>query len=119
MYILYSGKVMVSRTLTMKTGRDTFADKDKSLNVLDDSTFPFLGELGLIERVPRSATVTCIVNCQLFEIKKGDFEKLCAEDSELGYRLMRNITEEVCALLRKNSNDILKLTTALSIALSR
>lgn len=120
MYILYEGKVEVTRNLTLKVGRGSFADREKSFNTLDASAYPFFGEMALIEESgTRSATVTAQSPCKVLSISRRDFENLCNEDHTLGYVLMRNILEEVCDRLNKASTDVLKLCTALSLALER
>jgi len=37
----------------------------------------------------------------------------------LGCKLLRNIFQIICALLRKSNNDVLRLATVLSIVVSR
>jgi len=120
MFILVEGKVAVSHSLTLKVGKNTFADKDKALNFLDSENFCFFGEIAMIDpKETRTATVTALTDCELMVFAREDFERLCESDYQLGYLLVRNIGEEICSRLKKSNNDLLKLTTALSIALSR
>lgn len=120
MFLLVEGKVTVSQSLTLKIGKNTFADKDKAVNSLDASHFCFFGEIALIDPTStRTATVTAQTDCRLYVIERGDFEGLCESDYKLGYLLVRNIAEEISSRLKKTGNDLLKITTALSIALSR
>ncbi len=121
LYILLEGKVQVSRSLTLKVGSRSFEERDKSLVVLDgaDDPRPYFGEMSLIDRSPRSATVASITPCKLLVVTKDDFERLCESNHALGFYLLRNMAEELCAKLRRSNQDVLKLTTALSIALSR
>lgn len=120
MFILAEGRVEVSHSLTLKTGRNTFADKDKSLNFLDARNFCCFGEIAMIDNTEtRTATVTTLTDCLLYMIERKDFERICEEDSKLGYVLVRNIAQGICSRLKKSNNDLLKLTTALSIALNR
>jgi len=120
MYILFEGRVEVTRNLTLKVGRADFADREKSFNVLEGKSLPFFGEMALIEAGgTRSATVSAQTTCKLLSINRKDFDQLCAEDPALGYLLMRNICEVISEWLRKASTDVLKLCTALSLALER
>lgn len=119
MYILYEGRVEITRTLTMRVGGD-FASRDKAFNELDAADLPVVGDIAIVDdRATRSATVRTLSPCAGLELTRSDFDRLCAEDTDLGMKLLRNILRGVCALLRKSNNDLLKLTTALSIALSR
>jgi len=120
MYLLVEGKVEVSNSLTLKTGKNTFAEKEKSLNFLDSKNYCFFGEIAMIDSAEkRTATVTALTDCTLFVIERQDFEEICQADYRLGFLLIRNIAEGLCSRLKKSNNDLLKLTTALSIALSR
>jgi len=120
MFILVEGQVSVSHSLTLKVGKNTFADKDKALNFLDAQKYCFFGEIAMIDpKETRTATVTAHSDCELLVFSRDDFERLCESDYKLGYLLVRNIGEEICSRLKKSNTDLLKLTTALSIALSR
>ena len=119
MYILNQGRVEVTRTLTMRVG-EHFANRDKALNVLDSADLPVFGDIAIVDNLAtRSATVRTLSPCSGFEMTREAFEKLCSEDPDLGMKLLRNIVQSICVMLRKSNNDVLKLTTALSIALSR
>jgi CRP-like cAMP-binding protein len=50
-------------------------------------------------------------------ITRNAFEKVAMEDKDMGMRVYRNIAGEIATRLRRANKDILKLTTALSIAL--
>ena len=51
--------------------------------------------------------------------RHADVERLAGRDCALGYKLVRKIAEVLCQRVRQGNQDILKLTTALSIALSK
>ncbi|HEY3999838.1 MAG TPA: cyclic nucleotide-binding domain-containing protein [Candidatus Xenobia bacterium] len=119
LYILLEGKVQVSRMLTLKVGSRAFEERDKAFVVLDGADCPAFGEMSLIDRSPRSATVSSITPCKLLVITKEDFEALCNKNHTIGFYLLRNMAEDLSSLVRRSNADLLKLTTALSIALSR
>jgi CRP-like cAMP-binding protein len=75
--------------------------------------------MALFENDLRSATITASEDCLLFEVKRNDFESLCKQHPLLGYKLVKKIAAVLCERVRKGNQDILKLSTALSIALSR
>jgi CRP/FNR family cyclic AMP-dependent transcriptional regulator len=75
--------------------------------------------MAMFENDVRSATLTASTDCVLYEIKRDDFERLTQQNCALGYKLVRKIAEVLCNRVRQGNQDILKLTTALSIALSK
>lgn len=118
MYILCQGEVEVSQNLILREYGRGFGTKDKIITRLKGEEFPLLGEIGLLGDNIRSATVTALANCQLWVISKADFEALAEADPQLGYKVLQAIAKVLCSRLKKANQDILKLTTALSIALS-
>jgi len=119
MFIISSGLVEISQTLTLKVSRESYDTKDKTLVKLGAKDHVFFGEIALLESSQRTATVKAAENCELFVINKSGFDEFCSSNPKTGYMILRNISKVVCARLRKANNDILKLTTALSIALSK
>jgi len=117
MYILERGTVEVSKTLTLKITRHDLGRMEKTLIKLRGEEHPFFGEMALLESDERSATITAAEDSELLVIKREDFERLCEESPEIGYKLIRNISKVLCSRLRRANKDILKLTTALSFAL--
>jgi CRP-like cAMP-binding protein len=79
----------------------------------------FFGDMAMFENEVRSATITAATDCLLYEVGRADFERLALEDPPLGYQLVRRIATVLCGRVRQGNQDILKLTTALSIALSK
>ncbi|MCX7030452.1 MAG: cyclic nucleotide-binding domain-containing protein [Spirochaetes bacterium] len=119
MFFFAEGEVEVTQRLTLKAGRYGFSQAEKSMVRLQAASVSFFGDMALFEREPRSATITAAENCVLYEISRDDFERLCAEHPALGYKIMRRIAPVLCQRIRRSNQDVLKLTTALSIALSR
>ena len=120
MFILVDGKVEVSKNMVMRTAQDHYEDRDKILTVLEAQTHhPFFGEIALLEQGDRTATVRALTDCQLRVIDRPSFESLCDKDHELAFKLIHSIAVELCGRLRRSNTDILKLTTALSLALRR
>jgi len=119
MYLFFEGEVEVLNTLTMKFGKHNFEETEKSMVKLDASFVSFFGEMSLLEDAPRSATITAKSDCVLYELRKENFRQLCSQEPAIGYQIVLKIAEVLCSRIRKSNQDILKLTTALSIALSR
>jgi CRP/FNR family cyclic AMP-dependent transcriptional regulator len=59
------------------------------------------GEIALLDRGPRSATVRCATDgTQLYLFDREDFLRLCEEDTSIGYIVMRNIAADLCFKIR-------------------
>jgi CRP-like cAMP-binding protein len=119
MYLFAEGQVMVTKNLTLKTGKRGFSQAEKSMVRLDARYVSFFGDMAIFENDVRSATLTAATDCLLYEIKRDAFERLTQQNSALGYKFLRKIAEVLCHRVRQGNQDILKLTTALSIALSK
>lgn len=117
LYVLVEGSVQVSKAVTLKISRRDFGEKEKRLSVLEGRHLPVFGEVALLENSERTATVTALAQSRLLQIERSRFERLCDQEPVIGCRILRNIAKDVCARLRKADSDILKLTTALSLAL--
>jgi len=118
MYILLEGVVEVSQTLLLKLGRKDFGEKEKTLIRLEAHMRPCFGEMSLLEDAERSATVTALADSKVLVIDRGNFDRLIEEDPMLGCVVLRHIATVVSGRLRKANHDALKLTTALSVALT-
>jgi CRP/FNR family transcriptional regulator, cyclic AMP receptor protein len=119
MYIMEEGMVEISKTLVMIKGQENSRDRDKVLTKLSAEDHAIFGEVALFEQSKRTATVIALSDCLLLEIAKAEFLKLAGENPRIGYKITRNIAQLLCSRLRKADEDTVKLTTALSMALSR
>ena len=119
MYIIEEGMVEISKSLVMKWGREDYQDRDKILTKLSAEDHAIFGEVALFEQNRRTASVVALTDSLLLEISKADFLRLAEENPRIGYKITRNIAQLLCSRLRKADEDTVKLTTALSIALSR
>ena len=117
MYIIQEGTAEVSRTLTLKVTKREFGQKEKTFIRLGAGFF--FGEMALMENDVRSATVATVTDCRLFVILRDDFNNLCESRPDIGYKILRNIARTISGRLRRTNQDVLKLTTALSLALGR
>ncbi len=119
MYIMEEGMVEISKTLVMIKGQENSRDRDKVLTKLSAEDHAIFGEVALFEQSKRTATVIALADCLLLEISKAGFLKLAEENPRIGYKITRNVAQLLCSRLRKADEDTIKLTTALSMALSR
>ena len=119
MYFFVEGEVKVSKNLTMKLGHKGFGHAEKSMVKLKSEHVSFFGDMAMFQNEPRSATITASEDCVVYEIKREDFKNICNENPRLGVKVLRRIADTLCDRVRKGNEDVLKLTTALSIALSK
>jgi CRP-like cAMP-binding protein len=119
MYFFVEGAVDVTKSLTLKIGRKGFANAEKSMVKLQAEQVSLFGEMAMLEREPRSATITASKRCVLYEVRKDDFSRICDERPAMGLSLMRKIATMLSRRVRKGNEEVLKLSTALSIALTK
>ena len=119
MYFFVEGTVDVSKTMTLKLDTGTNSKVEKSLVILKANTVSIFGEMAMLEDEPRSATITASSHCVLYEVERVDFTNLCDENPQLGLKLLRGIAGIMSGRIRKTSDDKLKLSTALSLALAK
>ncbi|MBU2547347.1 MAG: cyclic nucleotide-binding domain-containing protein [Proteobacteria bacterium] len=119
MYVIAEGEVQVFKSLTMKFGEDDFRETEKTLITLRAEDHVVIGEMSLITEAERSATVTAQIDSTLYEITREHFLNLAWAKPELGLKVTLRLAELVSQRLKKSGEDVIRLTTALSIALSQ
>ncbi|MCK9407719.1 MAG: cyclic nucleotide-binding domain-containing protein [Bacteriovoracaceae bacterium] len=120
LFILLDGEVEVSRTLLLKISGAGMDQRDKMLNKLTANDHAFFGEMGLFdEKNERTASVIAKTHCSIAVLERDSFFQLTEQDKEIGYVILKNILRIVSDRLDKTTKDVLKLTTALSLALER
>lgn len=87
-YIILDGKVLVSKRVA--------PNQEREITVL--SAGDFFGEMALIHRAPRAATVRTIETSRLIEINKTDFDRLLSSSASVA----RAMVKEVSRRLREN-----------------
>jgi CRP-like cAMP-binding protein len=118
LFFLFKGKVSVTKKLTLFADYLEKSRMDKSLVRLQDSDFAFFGEMSLCgEAEKRSATVTAESDCELGELAADEIFKLVKDNQDFASKFYRNLSKVLADRLRKANRDILKVTTALSLAL--
>ncbi|MBN2059956.1 MAG: cyclic nucleotide-binding domain-containing protein [Deltaproteobacteria bacterium] len=119
MYIVLEGEVGVSKSLTMKFGDDDYRETEKILTRFKPEDHVVFGEMALIAQDRRSATINASSDCVFLEINRNDFVRLIEKRPNLGIKILLNISQLLVKRLRQSSQDVMRLTTALSIALSK
>lgn len=119
MYLVVEGEVGVSKSLTMKFGDNDFRQTEKILTSFKPEDHAIFGEMALIGQDSRSASIVARTDCLFLEINRNDFIRLIEAKPRLGATILMKLSELLVNRLKQSSQDIIRLTTALSIALSR
>jgi CRP-like cAMP-binding protein len=115
MFIMVSGEVEITKRLTLALDEDTPKERVMiRLKAEDGVTF---GEMALLEDEVRSATVTALTDCALLEIKRDDFLNFIHENHHTASKILLRLAQMLSRHLRKTNSDVVKLTTALAVAL--
>ena len=80
---------------------------------LRDDEDVFFGELALMDKEVRSASVTAETDCEFLVIHRDNFIQLGEEDPRLGLLVTRAIARELSKRLRKANQDMVLLFEAL------
>ncbi len=117
-YILLEGEVEISKSLVLPQWIQSSQKQEKSLLHLSEKHHPFFGEMAMFDDIAeRSASVKTIKTCLMAMLTKKDLLSICEKDTRIGMLIYHNIAAELVVRLRKANRDILKLTTAFTLAL--
>lgn len=120
LYILFQGTLEVSQQLTLSEAFDSKMDKrDKMLIRLKAESYPVVGEMTLFEDHIRSATMKAMGEVTMGVISKVRLMNLARDNPRIGFHLFYNIGYVLSERLKKANSDILKLSTAFSLALEK
>ncbi|WP_319777719.1 cyclic nucleotide-binding domain-containing protein [Maridesulfovibrio sp.] len=122
MFILVNGKVRITKAMLMKgmsLPLSEIKNTSKVLANLDDSSYPMFGEIALIDRDHRSATVTVVEDSEFLVTDRMKFFEFVGTHPAIGGKLLMTIGKRLAATVRRNNNELVKLTTALALALSK
>lgn len=122
LFILIHGKVRISKSMLLgniSVPLLAMDDPRKVLAVLDDSQYPLFGEIALIDRDTRSATIHVLEDSEFLVTDRDRFFELSRREPALGFHLLLAVTRRLAATVRRNNQELVKLTTALALALDR
>ncbi len=118
LFFLFEGQVSVSKKMTLLSDFKEAGQLDKALIKLKDTDHAFFGEMAICgEGDIRSASVTAETDCTLGELSAEMIHQMTANHCDFGLNFYQNLSGILADRLRKANHDILKLTTALTLAL--
>ncbi len=115
MFIMAQGEVEITKRLTLVL--DEEVPKERVMIRLKAEDGVSFGEMALLENEVRSATVTALTDCRLWELGREDFLGFIRENPVTGNKILLRLAQLLSRHLRKTNQDVVKLTTALAIAL--
>ena len=117
-YLIREGEVEISVTISLKLLPGQVGDREKSLVRLPSGAL--FGERAFFfDTDQRTATAIANPPAKLLRIHSAEFKKFAESDYQSAYLLIRNIAQTIAKRLRKTNQDVIKLTTVLSVALSK
>ena len=105
LYILYEGTVQVRR-MTPNNEQFAVANLTAEQNV-------FFGEVALVDKDTRSASVYAMTKCSALKLDGDKFKALCDEEPVLGYNVMYRISRRIASALRRSNKDLMVIYEAL------
>ena len=118
MFILLQGEVEISKSLFLSPLASEESMQEKALVTLSEKQHAFFGEMALIlENPERSASIRALRSCTLAVLQKDSILTILDNDLAIGSIIYKNIAAVMAQRLIKSNKDILKLTTAFSLAL--
>lgn len=122
MYILVAGRVRISKSMIiqgMTLPLQELQDTRKVLATLNGDICPLFGEMALIDRDTRSATVETLEDSEFLVTNRDRFFALIKNHPVIGCHLITALSKRLASTVRKNNSEIVKLTTALALALTQ
>lgn len=117
-FILSKGKVRVTKDLVKGFDED-IASTEKVLATLSADYLPTFGENGILGHAARNANVIAAEDCLLHTLSKCDFDSFAREHYPAAYHIMQNIAQILAERLNSTDENLVKLATALYIAVQQ
>lgn len=95
LYMIHTGRVKICRTVSKG---------EEFLHLLEDGEF--LGEMAMIDSMPRSADAVALTDCELIAMDKVSFDDALRTNPQFAVNFIQFLSKRI-----RNTNDILKNTT--------
>lgn len=87
--------------------------KGKVGHISDIPVFSIVGEMGVMAKSPRSASVVALTAVRYLALPREEFFKLIDADKDFGYQFYKNLVELLIGNLRKN-NELMEFSQLLT-----
>ena len=112
---LLSGEITITKALTLATNKNN-DNREKEFIRCNAENNIIIGEVSLFsEDSKRTATVKTLNNCDIAYLERKDFFEICNKNTDIGYKVINNLTQIITQRLIDTNHQVLKLTTALSL----
>lgn len=122
MFILVSGRVRISKAMLME-GMDLpileVGNLRKVLATMDQSEYPIFGEIALIDQEKRSATIQALEDSHFLVTNRSRFFEFMEREPAIGNKLFLALAQRMATTIRNSNSELVKLSTALALALSK
>ena len=115
-YLLQEGCVQVTKDLVKGFDEDQ-ASTEKVLATLCADYLPTFGENGVLGHAARTANIIATKDSLLYTLSKADFDTYAAGHHEAAFVIMTNIAKKLSESLSTTDANVVKLATALYIAM--
>jgi CRP-like cAMP-binding protein len=115
MFIMCDGEVEITKRLTLVL--DEEVPKERVMIRLKAEDGVSFGEMALLENESRSATVTALTDSHVLELSRQNFLGFIEQHPQTGCKILLRLAQLLSQHLRKTDQNVIKLTTALAIAL--
>jgi CRP-like cAMP-binding protein len=122
MFVLVHGKVRVTKSMIVEglhLPLEEVRNPRKVLATLDSSICPVFGEMALLDEDLRSATVETVEDSRFLKTSRDQFFDLVSREPVIGCKLLTILGRRLAANVRRSNSELIKLTTALALALSQ
>lgn len=122
LFILVSGKVRITKSMLIQGMNLPIMESEdprKVLATLDGRHYPIFGEIALLDEDIRSATISVVEDSDFIYTNRERFFDLVRREPELGCNLFATFGKRLASTVRRNNSELIKLSTALALALSR
>ena len=116
---LLSGEINITKSLTLSTNKNEDKDnREKEFIRCKAEDNIILGEVSLFSSDhKRTASAKALTKCNIGLIDKKDFFDICNTNTEVGYKVLKNLIRIISGKLINTNHQVLKLTTAFTLVI--
>lgn len=115
---LLDGEINITKALTLPTNKhnDDNDNREKEFIRCEAQDNIIIGEISLFSNdSKRTATVKALTDCNIAYLERKSFFDICDNNTDIGYKIINNLTQIITQRLIDTNHQVLKLTTAFSL----